>query len=214
MDGRDRKIRSFQDLRRRVPDILERVNADPALALRAAANPLLALEEMGYDLPREVRAEVERHVRFPRADRERLDALSSEISRLAPEPFDPDEPEELERVLFRKLKLPPLPQRVPIPAGPVKAAPRARAAASAVPAHPLARPIVPPGAPKGVDPLEAIRDAHPVVPVLLEYRRIQSTQPPLAPREVYERLRRQGGEDAAGPRLRIRARLKRAPTSD
>jgi hypothetical protein len=212
MEARARKIRSFQELRRRVPEILQRVNADPALALRAAANPLLALEEMGYDLTREVRAQVERHVRFSRADRERLDALSREIARVSPEPFDPDEPEELERILFQRLKLPPLPQRVRIPAGPAKTTSRKAPTPVAARLHPLAPPVVPPGAPKAADPLEALRGAHAVVPPLLEYRRIQSSQPPLAPREVYERLRRHDGTRVPEPRRRIHARLKSAAT--
>lgn len=207
MQTPNRRIDSLPELRRRVPVILEQINADPSLALRAAANPLLALEEIGYDLSPELRTEVEQRVRFPEATRERMTELANKIHAAVPGRFDLDEPEDVARLLFDELQLPPLPQRVPLSTGKlqqvedIRPKPRPKL-------HPLAPPFARPGGPRPVDVIEPLRDAHPVVPMLLEYRALQASSPPLAPPALYKRIAR--GE-AEIPKLRIRARLQRRP---
>src|SRR5215212_7242156 len=102
-------IRSVEDLRRRVPAILRRVNAEPALALRAAANPLLLLEELGYEIPARLRPEIERRIRHTPEDAARLGELEQRLHHIAGETFDPGSPAELARILFENLRLPPVP---------------------------------------------------------------------------------------------------------
>jgi hypothetical protein len=81
----------------------------------------------------------------------------------------------------------------------------------AEPREPTELPRHPVGRPKHPDPLEPLRKAHPVMEPLLEYRAIEASQPPLAPPEVYERLKR--GE-VRGPAIRVRFRLQRGPTPE
>lgn len=198
-------IDSIDTLRRRVPSIVRQLNEEPALALRAAANPILALAEMGYELTDRLAREVELRLRFTPATIERLSALRERLAKLAGEPFDPDNAAELRRILFEKLELPPLPPRgqaIVVAAGPV-----ARQSAS-TPRDELDFPWIPPGGVRHPDPLEGLRKAHPIIEPLIEYRAIQASQPPLATKEIFERLAR--GE-LTGPTLRIRARLKEAP---
>ena len=59
--------------------------------------------------------------------------------------------------------------------------------------------------------LEALRGKHPVIAPLLEYRAIQASVPPLASRDLYDRIAR---GDIKGPTIRVRARLKRGPTPE
>jgi len=202
-------LTTLDALQRRVPSIVKRVNADPALALRAAANPLLALGEMGYTLTPELERQVALRVRFNAQQISRLDALTSEIHTLAGESFDIDSPVALEHVLFTRLKLPPLPaaaQRVVIAQGAVAPGLNTRVAL-----HPLDPPYRIPGGIAPPDPLEALRGKHPVIAPLLEYRAIQAAVPPLASRELYDRIAR---GDIEGPTIRVRARLKRGPTPE
>jgi len=202
MVRKERVIDSMRDLERLVPAIVKEINADQELALRAAANPLLALGELGYTLSPELRAEAARRVRFPRAALERLNGLADDISRLAGERVDPGSPPELERILFEKLKLP----RVDLSQAPPYERKRPERPAVQAPLRAPTR-----GAPTPVDPLERLRGAHQIIEPLLEYRRIDASRPRLAPRELYEQIKR-GAKSL--PATRIRARLKRGSTPE
>jgi hypothetical protein len=200
---------SLDALRRRVPEIVQLINAEPALALRAAANPILALEELGYSLDEALAREVALRVRFDERTVAKLHALTKRIHDLAGEPFDLESPEETARVLFETLGLPrvELVQRVVIAEGRLaegegREYEKRRAAArdsASIPRRQV-------GGVAPHDPLTALEGAHPVIAPLLEYRAIEASMPPLAPRELYERIAR--GE-MKGPRITIRARLRR-----
>jgi hypothetical protein len=201
--GADKPIDSMETLRRRVPSIVKRLNEDPSLALRAAANPVLALSSMGYTLTDRLAREVELRVRFRPEDIERLEALRAEVQALAGESFDLDNPAQLHDLLFVRLALPPLPP----PTQPIVIA--AAAMARQVPAitrHPLELSWTPPGGVRRPDPLAPLAEAHPVMRPLLAYRALNASQPPLASREACERLAR---GDATLPKIRLHARLKR-----
>jgi hypothetical protein len=200
------RLDSIDGLRQRVPSIVKRLNDDPALALRAAANPLLVLQEMGIELTDRLAAEVELRLRFRPEQVERLQQLRAEIHKRAGEAFDVDDPAEVHRTLFDRLKLPPLqPAAQPV----VIARSQIARAHQSAPRHELDHPWAAPGSVRRPDPLERLRDAHPVLQPLLEYRALQASQPPLATRELVERL---VSGDAALPKIRIRARLQRGPT--
>lgn len=194
-ERRSQTIDSIEALQKVVPLIVKAVNDDQAFGLRAAANPLLAAEELGYQIAPEIRQTAERRVRFSQEDATRLGELAAQVYKLASVQFDIDSPQELNRILFEKLKL----KR---PTSPQQTAPDSyRKLASAPPATV--------GTTQTADPLEELRDAHPIMPPLLEYRRIDRSAPRLAPRELYERIR--SGE-VKMPVTRIQARLKRSRT--
>jgi hypothetical protein len=195
--GNERPIESIRELRRLVPSLIERINADQALALRAAANPLLAIEELGVRLAPSVRTEAERRVRFSKAARERLLALEKEVFKHAGHVFELDDPQALERVLFSEMKLP-------------RSTAQAQAKAVA-PNAPKARAPSVAFAREFVDPYDVLAGSHPIMAPLLEYRRLEASQPKLAPRDLYERIHR--GEVRA-PVVRLRARLKNEPAGE
>ncbi len=194
-ERRSQTIDSIEAFQKVVPLIVKAVNDDQAFGLRAAANPLLAAEELGYQIVPEIRQTAERRVRFSQEDAARLGELEAQVYKLAGVQFGIDSPQELDRVLFEKLKL-------PRPTSPQQA--------SSDSYHKLASaPPATAGTTQAADPLEALRDAHPIMPPLLEYRRIDRSAPRLAPRELYERIR--SGE-VKMPITRIQARLKRSRT--
>ncbi|MFZ2901148.1 MAG: hypothetical protein WA004_21135 [Saprospiraceae bacterium] len=58
------KIGSLEELQSLMPVIVPQVNANAQLALAAAANPLLALEKLGYEFTTQAKKEIEPYVRF------------------------------------------------------------------------------------------------------------------------------------------------------
>jgi hypothetical protein len=88
-----------------VPDIVERFNQNQKLALRALANPLLAMEELGIFLAPLVMKEAERRICFNTSARLRLLELEEELLELLGEVCDPKSSEDVARVLFTKLGL-------------------------------------------------------------------------------------------------------------
>ena len=216
MDGRDRPaedggrhLTTFAALRRRVPSIVKRINSDPALALRAAANPLLALAELGYAMTPELEREVALRVRFDQPTIARLAALGARIQKLSGKTFDVDSPAQLADVLFEHLKLPPArppARRVVVAQGALAARPTERPQS-----HPIDVPYRPVGGVAPPDALEALAGKHAVIAPLLQYRAIQASVPPLASRELYDRIAR--GE-VKMPTFRIRAKLRRGPTPE
>lgn len=224
-----RTIRSIEELRQSVPAILKRLNADQSLLLAAAANPIFALEELGYHIPSELHRELDRRIRFTTDERAKLTELESHIQKLAGERFAPDDPEMLESVLFTRLKLPALPAepvRVPIEPSGTRPSAQQKSRQKGKPQHePSAvageRSLAPrptirlhrlavvyriPGSAPAPDVLEPLRGAHPVIEPLIVYRALAAKHPPFAPRELYERVRR---GDIPGASFKLRARIHR-----
>ena len=177
-----------------MPRFLKAVNSDPAFALGAAANPILAMEESGLRFAPEFRPVLDRHIRFRGETRDELNRLAAEVQEAAGCAFDLDSAGELERVLFSQLELErPRPRRRTRSkaSGPQQAAPAGEAAGAARAVTERLRPTVF-GESREEDPLESLRDAHPVMKPLLEYRRLERTEPRLAPDALYSSLRNQG----------------------
>jgi len=195
-------IATFKAFHRLVPSIVKRLSEDRDLAVRAMANPVLAIEELGLDLAPEVAREVERRVRFSEERRSRLSAIETKLFEAAGERFDPESVEDIERVLFSRLKLrrpaditslePPPPPGLEAPRFAVKkieARARKRASTRKAKAAPrfAVRRIEPP---PRVDPLERLKGAHPVVDLLLQHRAITSVVPKLSSRAGYEAVKK------------------------
>lgn len=201
MDNAPVTVQSIEELRRKITQILHALNADPALLRAAAANPIFALEEIGYHVPQELHRELDRRVRFTAAERDRLAVLTRKMHEAAGATFDPDDAEQLDETLFARLELPRLsdaPVRVTLP----ESVPRTIAATHV--RHPLdVRYHL---ADASRDPLHALADAHPIIAPLLEYRAIMARHAPFAPRELYERIR---SDTTGGVRFTLRARLHR-----
>ena len=207
-------LTSLDALRRRVPQIVQELNAEPALALRAAANPILALEELGYTLDDALKREVALRARFDQPTIAKLQTLTRRVHELAGESFDLDSPEHTARVLFTTLGLERVDavQRLVIAEGTLgEGEGRTRAKRDDPRTNPAAIPRRPVGGVAPADPLAALEGAHPVIAPLLEYRAIEGSMPPLASRELYERI---GRGEVKSPRLTIRALLHRDVTPE
>lgn len=192
-------INSWEQLQQQIVSILEQINANSSLSVAAAANPIHALEEIGYEINPIARPEIEDRLRFEPRTAVQLRQLRAVIFEQAGHSFDLNAPAELQRVLFDELKIP-------------------------VPGHnsyqqgqkcsrPDTNPLPPQlsWVPKVEDPLEVLRGTHQVIEPLLEYRRLEASAPRLAPRNLYNEVR-QGKRQLFLES--IRAQLKTQPESE
>lgn len=190
--ARPTSITSWSELQREAETIVERLNADQQLALAAAANPLLALAELGYHVEPGARAEIEERLRFKPDDAERLAQLRRRVVKEAGGPFDLTDDEEVRRVLT-SIGVRATPAGAVAPRPFPSRLPGRRAAAASEP-------------PRWTDPFEGVRDAHALMEPLLAYRALDATEPRLADRDVYRAVR---AGTRAVPVTRLRLRVKR-----
>ncbi len=204
MENQSYQITTLHELQRRVPSFVKAINADERLAAGAAANPLLALEELGFSIASELRPKVEWRVRFSLETFNRLESLTENIFQQVGGRFNIDSSSELARVLFDELKL-------PRPgSGPTQqAVAHADSIAGEVATAPLPY-YMKKSESKVIDPLEELRGSHPVIEPLLEYRRLEATSPRLATPESYRKIRT-GETELPIKRLRFNLQRGRAP---
>lgn len=177
------RITTYKALQERLDEIVTALAGDFRLALAAVANPVLALEELGYELAPRVRQTLEERARHPRRRLEKLRGARKELDAAAGRPVDPDSPDALAALLNTELGL-----DVP---------------ESALAPLPFRRPRVGEDKPQPADPLAAYADAHPVIRPLLAYRALQASTPPLAAPELFRALR-SGDVDPPLTELRVR----------
>lgn len=168
-----------------MPRLIGAINENPSLARAALANPLFAIEELGYTIDEGVRTTFERRIRFTVDEAARLQSLADEIIKAAGCDVDVDDPYDLSRVLFEVLHLPrpdtkndddyqiddrPAHEHDALPTAPLD------------PRLPWLDQVRP-------DPLEVLGGSHPVMKPLLEYRELDASQPRLASPDAYRRAR-------------------------
>lgn len=171
-------IHSWDQLREQISSLVSEVNRDQSLAFAASVNPLLALEELGYEIDPQSRPDIEERLRFEPRTAVRLKDLRQSIFRHAGHPFDINSADELGKLLFSELKLAP----------PARGKGKAQQQTVRPSTKPLPRQRT--GAEPAKDPLEVLREAHPLVEPLLEYRRLEATRPRLAPRSSFDAIRK------------------------
>ena len=184
-------VTSWEEIQARIEPIVAALNADTDLAIAAAANPFLALEELGIHVAPEARPEIEDRLRFSDRDRTRRRNLREAIFKAAGQTFDISDAYALYRVLAHDLSLSPPPDED-------------GCAAPFPDTHPLP---VQTGASEAdeppEDPLAVLEGRHPIVDPLLEYRAIDASVHRMAPQPAYEAIRK--GKRETGIRdLRIR----------
>jgi hypothetical protein len=162
------KLNSWADAQRRVGDILAALNANQSLMLAAASNPLLALQELGYEISASLKQEFEDRIRFGSAAAKQLQSYRAEIFKIAGKSFDLNSPEVLAATLSDLLK-----QNEARPPAPIDAMP----------------PRVSFGSHEPFDPLEHLRNVHPIMEPLLKYRRVEASTPAFAAQNVYDEIR-------------------------
>ena len=177
-----RHITSWDDLHGHEREIVEALNADPALALAAAANPILAMEELGFEFDAAARPAIEARFRFRPRTAQRLGKLRGELFRAAGRPFDPTDGADVRAVLKEAGVKTPARAKLDSPG---RWTVRGSAAAEgASPRRKRRRAVEAPE-----DPLAELAGTHEIVEPLLEYRRLEASEARLAAPEVFASIR-------------------------
>ena len=170
------RIDTIQDLQRILGPLLERINGEPALAQAAAANPLLALEELGYELAPAVGAEIEERGRFSKREIVHRRKLREEIRKHAGREVDVTSPEELRRLLVEDLGI----DKAQVPKDLSLPKPRRK----------LLRKIgTTSGVVVGEDPLRSLAGAHRAIQPIVAFRELEASNVRFASPEAYRALR-------------------------
>jgi hypothetical protein len=176
-------VDSIDELTPDLPQLLERVNSDPRLALAAAVNPLLFLDEMGYALGPNVAAEIEERSRFSKTQIARRRKAIAQINKIAEETADLSSATGINEILARL--------------GVEGLVPDVTA---------------PPGAPGILNFSEELLkknwDRHPVFNPLLDLRRVEASGRSFAPERAYRDVR---SGKVALPGWKLKARLSPKP---
>lgn len=164
-------IESEKDLKQHAVSILRRINEDERGGLMFLLNPVFALEEAGFDLSEEMRGHILHGLRFGAKAKARIRELDEAVREVAGRPVDALSDEQVARLLFVDLKIP-----LPEPAA-AKGA-ETRKAKSPEPLPPVSEQL-----------LEAVKDRHKVVPLLIELRRQLKGGWRFVDRETYEKVK-------------------------
>ena len=167
-----REIKSFEEFHKLVPLIIRKVNKDSELAIRAAANPLLAFEEMGFHMSSELKREVELRIRFSEDEVKKMTTLTNEIRSITGKDIDPLSEKPVEKLLFKDLKIkrPSTLKSLNLP-------------------EPFLKKIQKGKQVLFEDPLTAIRSDHPAVEKIQQYRKLYLSKPGFVSKDFYEKIK-------------------------
>jgi len=180
---KSQSIDSLSKLQRRLPIILKALNDDPQLFLAAAANPTLAIEEIGYTCSDKFKHELELRLRFPEKTRRQLNKLSKEVFEIAGCEFHLDDADELHTTLFDVLAI-----AQPDDQTCQDALKNASMKPSEIRLTTAPQPAV--FGREFADPLTVLEGVHAVMKPLLEYRRLEASEPRFASGSLYDQVRR------------------------
>ena len=164
-------IESEKDLKKHAVSILRRINEDKRGGLMFLLNPVFALEEAGFDLNEEMRGHILHGLRFGAKAKARIRELDEAVRDVAGRPVDALSDEQVSRLLFVELK-------IPLPGPAADKGTGTRKAKSPEPPPPVSEEL-----------LDAVKDRHRVVPLLIELRRQLKGGWRFVDRETYEKVR-------------------------
>ena len=185
MSAAKKKLGSWESAQQQIGQILAALNNNPGLMMAAAANPLLALRELGYEIEEGLEQEFEDRIRFGSHNAPKLAELRERVFKSAGRRFDLDSPEALAHALSSLVKV-------------------QKSQRTFTPAETAAVPFTL-GPTRPSDPLEELRNAHQIMEPLLEYRRMQASTPRFATKEFYDEIRE---KKRSHPVTSLVARLK------
>ena len=184
-----KKVTTWEDLQKDIRKITRQLDKDENLKLAAAANPLFALSELGYDIDPEIKAHVEDKMRFKTRQVKKLASLRAKIFRAAKREFDLRNLNELSHFLFDELGLIAYDSEGCV----INFSDISYQKGSSTNEH-------------TVDPLLELEGLHAVIDPLLQYRAIDFTTHAFADKRTYQRIRE--GKTMLSDSLKLKIKLK------
>ena len=187
-------ISSVHDLQLLMPRLLEKYGSDSELAYIALANPLAALEKLGYTITDDAKADLENYARFGKKGLEKYNELKEKIFSLTGQKFNLKINSELASVLEKLTSKLGSSGKKAIPSLNIK---------ELVESTPKLIEN------KWTDKLETVKDAHPVIPALIELRKLENSVPKFADASTLKVIQQ---KKQSAPLTNIRFRLSRKNT--
>lgn len=166
-------ISTLRELQLKMPAIIKLHGNNTTIARAAIINPILALEEIGYELSASLKNELDYYIRFGPARQKKLIALEKEVYTGVGKKFDLKDEKAVEKyvhpLIAKKGKVEFKPPKTEYSFA-IKTS-KTKAIFSQ----------------KKSDPYEIFKDAHPVMKPLLEFRKIESSVARLGSAEIFKK---------------------------
>lgn len=180
-----KKIKSWEGLQAEVDKILPLLNKDQNLMIAAASNPLMALEELGYEIDMDIIGHVEDKLRFKTRQVAQLSKLRKSIYKAAGRKFDIRSPKDLNGLLFEELNVEAYDDKGCL----------------------IRKFINSPKKGNTHDALQEYKELHPVITPLLAFRKIDASIAGFCNTHTYRKIR--SGGYGKKSNIRLTARLKK-----
>ncbi|QCK15778.1 hypothetical protein [Mangrovivirga cuniculi] len=168
-------IKSLKELQVMMPELVKKYGNDQKIVLGALANPILALEELGYSISAKAKTEIEERIKYGPEGKKEFEKIEKKIQKTAGKSIDPNSNKDLSKYFEKKLG-----DEFKLNKKKVKTADLIRL----INKPPDKRAILI----KNRDPLEKYKKADDLIPLLIEYREMKASVPELAPKPLYKKI--------------------------
>jgi hypothetical protein len=176
------KISSLKEIQLQVPEILQEYADNQELALIALANPLMALEKIGYTFTPEAREEIEDRIRFGKQGAEKFSQLKQSVFEASGNKFD------LQSAADIKTNVKAILEKRSASGKEDKSTAETISSARVESILKLLDQPVYRKSNHETDPLSAFIKDHPVIEKLVELRKMEASQPRLADAKALDQI--------------------------
>lgn len=170
-------VKTMAQLQKLMPKILKEHGKDKKLSRAALSNPILALERIGYKLSAGLKEEVEIRARFGAKEQKKLAETQKKITKIAGKKVNLSSNTAVSKLLKGLIKTKNVKAE--------KKTDKSSALFKAVAINPESRLFK---TKMAKDPLDDFRSSHPIIPLLLDYRRIEASAPKLASKKLFNEI--------------------------
>ena len=174
MDKQVKKIVSLNQLQVLMPRLLVEHAKDGKLMKAALSNPILALETLGYTIVPKVKREIEQRSRFNAAQQKRRMEIEEKVNKLSPKKLDLSSSASITRVLKNIFTE----KTIDVGKKTMQTSAFIAAASKPLPPQMFQKKAM-------EDPLSTYKSAHPIIPLLLEYRKLEAVAPKFASKKTF-----------------------------
>lgn len=194
-----KKLTHLKQLQKEVPDLIKKYGDNTDLARAAMINPILALEDIGYELSDELKHELEFHIRFGPEEKKRMLKLEKDIFKEVGKSFDLRSEKQIRKNIHPLIDL---------KTDAVLAKPRTRISIST--SKGKSRVKAKKTSEESVSPYSGFSKKHKVIPKLVEFQKQELTTPQLGSKKLFKQAlknKKIGGMKINSIRFRLSERL-------
>jgi hypothetical protein len=195
-----KKLTQLKQLQKEVPDLIKKYGDDTALARAAMINPILALENIGYELSDELKHELDYHIRFGSEKKKRLLKLEKDIFKDVGKSFDLQDEKQIRKNIHPLISLK---ENAVLTKSTAKISLSGKKGVSLVKSISSQKTTI--------SPYAGFKKSHKVIPKLIEYQDFELNAPKLGSKKLFNQAlkdKKIGGIKINAVRFRLSERLK------